>query len=132
MALNSGCLGPGLCPVSEVMDLRGVEVAGSAVQGIILRPGDCLFDAGKVIAKQFLGVSAGDVRSSAIDQRHGNLCGRERAGGSSDIFRDGHRSSSYRYFLLDLAPEPGAARVLLSPFWTGAAHIVQLGPKGIE
>ena len=94
-ALNM--FGLGLIPgIGGAADLRGIELAGSVVQGIILRPGDCLFDAGKVIAKQFLGVRAGDVRSSAIDRRHGNLCGHEGAGGSSGVFRDGHRSSSYR------------------------------------
>jgi len=34
--------------------------------------------------------------------------------------------------VLGLAREPSAARMLLSSFWAGAAHIVQLGPIGFE
>jgi hypothetical protein len=66
----------------------------SAVQGIILGPGNRLFDAGKVITKQFLGLRAGDVQISAIDECHGDLRGHEGAGSSGGIFGDGHRSSS--------------------------------------
>ena len=70
--------------------------SGSSVQGIILGPGNRLFDAGKVIAKQFLGLRPGDVHISAIDERHGDLCGHEGAGSSGGIFGDGHRSGSAR------------------------------------
>src|SRR5260370_41368887 len=63
-----------------------------AIQRIDLGPGDRLFDAGDVIVKQFLGLRAGDVRSSAIDRRHGNLRGHQRAHGSGGVFvfGDGH------------------------------------------
>jgi hypothetical protein len=72
-----------------------VEVLGSysVVQRIVLGPGDRLFDAGKEIVKQLLGLRAGDVRSSAIDRCHGNLCAHEDAGGIGEVFADGHRSS---------------------------------------
>jgi hypothetical protein len=77
--------------------LTAVVVFGSvtAVQGIVLGPGDCLFDAGKVLVKQLFGLRAG-VQSSAIDHSHGNLCDHEGAGGSGGVFSDGHRSSSCR------------------------------------
>jgi hypothetical protein len=87
---------------------------------INLGPRDHLFDEGKVIAKQSLGLRAGDVRSSAIDRSDGNLCGHEGADESDGIFGDG--VPILLSFLLDLARELSAARVLLSPFWAGAAR----------
>src|SRR5262245_21390297 len=73
-----------------------VPGSGSSIQGIILGPRDRLFDAGKVIAKQFLGLRAGDVHISAIDERHGNFCGREGAGSTGGISGNGHKPSSCR------------------------------------
>jgi hypothetical protein len=63
-----------------------------AIQRIDLGPGDRLFDAGEVIVKQFLGLRPGDVRSFAIDRRHGSLRGHQRAHGSGGVFvfGDGH------------------------------------------
>jgi hypothetical protein len=100
---------------------------------INLGPGDRLFDEGKVIAKQFLGLRADDVRSSAIDRSHGNLCGDEGAGvvAAYSVMVIGPAPID-RYLLLDLARELSAAGVLLSPFWAGAAHVVRLGSIGVE
>ena len=62
------------------------------IQRIDLGPGDRLFDAGEVIVKQLLSLRAGDVRSAAIDRRHGSLRGHQRAHGSGGVFvfDDGH------------------------------------------
>jgi hypothetical protein len=47
--------------------------SGPAVQGIVLGPGDRLFDEAKVKVKQLLGLRAGDDRGFAIDRRHGAM-----------------------------------------------------------
>jgi hypothetical protein len=108
--------------------------SGPTVQGIIFGLWDRLFDECKVVAKQFLGLRASDVRSSAIDRRHGSLCDHEGSGGSGGALSEGHRSSflSIGIRLLNLDLEPSAARVPLSPFWAGATHIVKVGPIGVE
>src|SRR5215467_2537669 len=67
-----------------------------AIQRIDLGPGDRLFDAGEVIVKQFFSLRAGDVRSSAIDRRHGNLCGQKGAGSIGGVLGGSHWSSSCR------------------------------------
>ena len=85
-----------------------------------------------VIAKQFLGLRADDI-CPAIDRRRGNLRGHEaRAVVAAYSVMSYVQLPLDWYFLLDLAREPSAARVLLSRFWAGAAHIVQLGPIGVE
>jgi hypothetical protein len=132
----SGISSP-LCELRRPYSFYAVAVlgSGSVIQGIILDPGDRLFDAGMVVVKQFLSLRAGGVSNSAIGRRHRNLCDHEGAGGSGDIFGNRHRSKLLSFdifFSNPLAREAGAARVLLSPFWAGAAHIMQLGPVGIE
>jgi hypothetical protein len=103
--------------------------SGSSVQGIILGPGYRLFDACKIIAKQFLGLRTGDIHISEIDERHGDLCGHEGTGSSGGIFGDELLSID---IFVDLTRDPNAARVPLLRFWAGAAHIVQFGPIGVE
>jgi hypothetical protein len=107
--------------------------SGSAVQRIILSPGDRLFDEGKVIAKQFLGLRASDIRSSQLtDAMAISAVMKTRAVVAAySVMVIGPAPIDW-YFFADLAREPNAARVLLSPFWAGAAHIMQLGPIGAE
>ena len=108
--------------------------SGPAVQGIVLGPGDRLFDEAKVKVKQLLGLRAGDDRGFAIDRRHCYLCGQKgpgSIGGDSVVVIglapvDGFRDR------FQLARGPSTARVLRSPFRAGAAHVVQLGPVRVE
>ena len=51
------------CRLGGAMALR----SRTAIQRIDLGPGERLFDSGEVVVKQFLGLRAGDVHSSAID-----------------------------------------------------------------
>src|SRR5437660_7847961 len=71
--------------------------SGPAVQGIVLGPGDRLFDEAKVKVKQLLGLRAGDDRGFAIDRRHGNLCGQKGPGSIGGVLGGSHRSSSCRW-----------------------------------
>src|ERR1700730_9396397 len=113
---------------------RHVVTSGSTVQRIVFGPGDFLFDTDKIVIKQFLRLCAGDARIPAIDQRHGNFCGHERAGGIGGVFGGGHRSTSYRWIRdrFQLAREPSIAPVLFLPFRARAAHAVLIGPRRVE
>src|SRR5712671_4921098 len=71
--------------------------SGPAVQGIVLGPGDRLFDEAKVKVKQFLGLRAGDDRGFAIGRRHGNLCGQKGPGSIGGVIGGNHRCSSCRW-----------------------------------
>jgi hypothetical protein len=52
---------------------------GAPIKRIVLCPGDALFNQGKIVIKQFLGLRTGSDRLSAIQRRHDNLCGHQRA-----------------------------------------------------
>ena len=76
--------------------LDGLLIAGcgarsrSPIKGVVLRPGDRLFNEGKVIVKYSLGSRTGIDRGSAIHRRHDHLCGHECAGHIGGILCRGH------------------------------------------
>src|SRR5215831_18749056 len=85
------CNAPALRVADSVISACDAQ-SRPAIQWIDLGPRDRLLDAVEVIVKQFLSLRAGDVRRTAIDPCHGNLCSHERAHGSGGIFvfGDGH------------------------------------------
>jgi len=75
------------------MDSRLLVVvlrSGSPIKGVVLRPGDRLFNEGKVIVKYSLGSRTGIDRGSASHRRHDHLCGHECAGHIGGILGRGH------------------------------------------
>jgi len=75
------------------MDSRLLVVvlrSGSPIKGVVLRPGDRLFNEGKVIVKYSLGSRTGIDRGSGIRRRHDHLCGHECAGHIGGILCRGH------------------------------------------
>ena len=76
--------------------IDGLLIAGcgarsrSPIKGVVLRPGDRLFNEGKVIVKYSLGSRTGIDRGSASHRRHDHLCGHECAGHIGGILGRGH------------------------------------------